>query len=104
VYTVQAEGETVVLKLLTPIGIEDEQQGAVALRWFEGEGAVQLLRADTEAHLLEYVAGDNLTDLVKQGRDEEATHIIANVLNKLHLKSGRPPQSLTPLCRWFRAL
>lgn len=104
VYTVRVDGETAVLKVLKPLGVEDEQQGAVALRWYAGEGAVRLLRADAGAHLLEYADGDDLTALVRQGQDEEAARLIAGVLNRLHGKSGPPPAGLIPLRRWFRAL
>lgn len=103
-YTVTSEGTTVVLKLLTPVGTE-EKMGAVALRYFDGHGAIRLLREDDQAHLLEYVEGEDLIPLVQRGDDEKATEIIADVLNKLHTVSSAPlPGELTPLRRWFREL
>ena len=52
IFTV-TQGETrVVLKLLTPVGVADEKNGAVALRYWDGRGAVRLLREDGQAHLL----------------------------------------------------
>ena len=45
VYTVTCAGETVVLKLLTDYGWE-EQRGATALRFYDGHGAVRLYAAD----------------------------------------------------------
>src|SRR5689334_19830283 len=59
VYTVAYQGETAILKLLKPAG-EEEQVGAVALAHFNGQGAVRLLRHDSNAHLLEYADGDDL--------------------------------------------
>ena len=59
IYTVTHESETVILKLLSPSEI-DEQRGAVALRCFDGHGAVRLLRYDEGAQLMEYAAGDEL--------------------------------------------
>jgi streptomycin 6-kinase len=49
----------VVLKLLTPIGAEDESDGVVALHYFGGHGAVRLLDHNDEAHLLEYAGMRN---------------------------------------------
>jgi streptomycin 6-kinase len=104
VYTVDFNGETAVLKLLTPIG-EEEKIGAAALRYFDGYGAVRLLRGDDHAHLLEYADGDDLVGLVKSGKDEEATAIIGDVLNQLHSAyQGTQPADLMPLKEWFRSL
>ena len=105
IYTVEHHGETVILKLLKPIGIADEKNGAVALRHFDGHGAVRLFQADDQAHLLEYADGDNLVGLVRRGDDERATHIIADVLNQLHsLPVPSEFGELTPLYRRFRSL
>ena len=105
VYTVQHHGATVILKLLTPVGQEDEQGAAAALTWFAGDGAIRLLRSDAHALLLEYVAGDTLTGLVATGHDDAATDIVADVMAQLY----RPVESavlpgLTPLPQRFRAL
>ena len=43
IYTVTHDTRTVILKLLSPSEM-DEQRGAVALRYFDGHGAVRLLR------------------------------------------------------------
>ncbi|MHB8752337.1 MAG: aminoglycoside phosphotransferase family protein, partial [Aggregatilineales bacterium] len=104
VYRVVSGDTRVVLKLLTPLGIE-ENTGAVALRYFGGHGAVKLLRDDGQAHLLEYAEGEDLTALVKRGEDEKATAIIADVLNQLHNASkDTPPDGLIPLKTWFGEL
>ncbi len=105
VYTVRHRGTTAVLKLLTPLGEQDEANGAAALRYFGGQGAVRLLRCDGQAHLLEYAEGEDLTTLVRRGDDERATATIACLLNTLHRPHRHPPPAaLTPLKRWFRAL
>jgi streptomycin 6-kinase len=102
-YTVTFAGETAVLKLLTPNG-EEEKVGAIALDYWGGHGAVRLLRHDDQAHLMEYADGENLVPLVKAGNDEQATEIIADVLNQLHETNREPPEGLYPLKRWFRSL
>lgn len=104
VYTVTYHGERVVLKLLTPIGVDDEQSGAVALDYWQGSGAVKLLRHGHNAHLLEYADGDNLTSLVERGGDEQAAEIIGTVLNQLHAVQSPIPDGLWTLERRFRSL
>lgn len=104
VYTVSFEDATVVLKLLTPLGIKDERNGAVALQHFNGNGAVRLLNHDDGAHLLEYVAGDDLIPMVKRGDDVQATQIIAATIKQLHTQPSEIPSTLTPLKYWFRGL
>ena len=104
IYTVTHETETVVLKLLSPSEI-DEQRGAVALRCFDGHGAVRLLRYDEGAHLMEYAAGDELVTLVERGEDENATRIIAQVIQQLHsVPQNIPHDGLIMLEHWFEAL
>ena len=103
-YTVSLDGTRAVLKVLTDYGHE-ERKGAIALRHWNGRGAVRLLREDEQAQLLEYADGDSLIGMVKDGQDDEATAIIAEVLNRLHAPSEKPlPEELVPLKRWFRAL
>jgi streptomycin 6-kinase len=83
IYTVTYQSEIVILKLLSPSETK-EQIGAKALRYFDGCGAVRLLRADQGAQLLEYAFGDTLVTLVECGKDETATRTIAQVLQQIH--------------------
>jgi streptomycin 6-kinase len=104
-YTVLAADRPAVLKILSEIGVEDERVGADALQWYNGQGAVQLLNHDSGAMLLEFVSGDSLTQMVKEGHDDQATRIIVDVLNRLHFaNSSEPPTSLIPLSRRFQSL
>ncbi len=104
IYTVTHDAETVILKLLSPSEV-DEQRGAAALRYFDGRGAVSLLRYDEGAHLLEYAAGDELVTLVERGEDENATRIIAQVIQQIHgAPQDAPRDGLVMLDRWFRGL
>ncbi len=104
IYTVTHGAETFVLKLLSPSETE-EQRGALSLRYFDGHGAVRLLRYDAGAQLMEYAAGDELVTLVERGEDERATRIIAQVITQLHsVPQDAPHDGLVPLDRWFGAL
>jgi streptomycin 6-kinase len=104
IYTVTHRAETFVLKLLSRSEME-EQRGALSLRYFDGHGAVRLLRYDEGAQLMEYAAGDQIVTLVERGEDEHATRIIAQVISQLHgVPQDAPYDGLVPLNRWFRAL
>jgi streptomycin 6-kinase len=104
IYTVTHDTETVVLKLLSSSETE-EQTGALALRYFDGRGAVRLLQYDEGAQLMEHAAGDELVTLVERGEDENATRIIAQVIEQLHsVRQDAPRDGLFVLDRWFGAL
>lgn len=104
IYTVTHDTEIVVLKLLSASETE-EQRGALALRYFDGCGAVRLLRYDEGAHLMEYAAGDELVTLVERGEDENATRIIAQLIKQLHsVPQDAARDGLLVLDRWFGAL
>lgn len=104
IYTVTHDGKTAILKLLSSTETE-EQRGAVALQYFNGHGAVRLLRSDAGAHLLEYASGDELITLVEQGDDAQATQIIAQVIQHLHsVPQDAPRDGLVMLDCWFGAL
>lgn len=104
IYTVVHEGETAVLKLLASAEV-DEQRGALALRYFDGHGAVRLLRSDEGAQLMEYAPGPALVTLVEEGKDEEATRILAGVIKQLHsVPQHAPTDGMVRLEHWFAAL
>jgi streptomycin 6-kinase len=104
IYTVTYETGTVILKLLASSEM-DEQRGAVALRCFDGRGAVRLLSYDEGAHLLEYAAGDELVTLVERDEDENATRTIGQVIKELHsVPQNTAHDGLFMLDRWFEAL
>jgi streptomycin 6-kinase len=105
VYSAYQNAEKVVLKLLTPIGAEDENDGTVALRHFDGHGAVRLLAHDEGAHLLEYAGDEELAQMVWRGDDLAAAEVIAEVLNKLHrAQPDVPAPHLRTLRQRFREL
>lgn len=104
IYTVLHETETVILKVLSSTEV-DEQRGALALRYFDGHGAVRLFCSDDGAQLMEYAAGEELVNLVERGEDENATRIIAQVIQQLHsVPQDAPNSGMLTLDRWFRGL
>lgn len=104
IYTVTHNAETCILKLLSLTETE-EQVGALALRHFDGRGAVRLLHHDDGAQLMEYAIGDELMTLVQRGEDAAATRVIADVIRQLHsVPLSEPHDGLYRLQRWFRGL
>ena len=82
VQMVRRGDERLVLKIVTH---EDEASQPEALAHFSGHGAVRLIEHDPPAMLLERAwPGTPLSSLVTGGRDEEATAIVAEVIQRLH--------------------
>lgn len=99
---VRRDGVPAILK----IAVETEEKvGNLVMVWWEGQGAAQVLAHDADALLLE--RADNaicLTDLARNGRDDEASRVICAVVAKLHAIKTKPPPQLISLSAWFRAL
>jgi len=104
-YKVQSPDGPAVLKILTDIGVEGGRPASSVLEWYDGHGAVRLFRHDARAMLLEYAGGNDLTSLARNGRDDEATQLIAGVIKQLHGRNqDNPPDDLTPLLQRFQPL
>jgi len=83
----------------------DETYGGLLLQWWDGRGAARLFAMDGNTLLLERAQGHrSLAALARDGRDDEATHIICDVIAELHEPRGQPPRDLVPLAVWFREL
>lgn len=104
VFKVEYDNTQAVLKILNEKGMNFEIKGALVLTCFNGHGAVQLLRSDEGAHLLEFADGPQLKSLVLNGEDQKATDIIASTIAALHSYSGQTPEGLINMERNFRSL
>lgn len=106
IYKTHYQNQPAILKLLSPAGQKDESNGANALKHFQGHGAAKVFKADGQAHLLEYIDGENLSSLVRKQEDEQATQIISQVLAKIHQSSlnSLPKQNLSSLSERFKKL
>src|SRR5688500_5058140 len=77
-----SRGSRVVLKIIKQQG--DEWLSGEVLRAFDGDGTVRVLDHAPGAMLLERLEpGEALVNLVRQGRDEEATEILAKVMRQM---------------------
>ncbi len=102
-HSVRWKGIPAMLKIVTH---PDERNGAAALAWFAGQGAVEVLAMDGDALLMARGEGpDDLVDRVGRGEDDAATRIICSVVEQLHApRAAPPPDGLMPLDRRFRSL
>ncbi len=88
-YKVRNKGKIFVLKLYTKIGRIHEIRGPEFL-FITRETSVQVRQFDRGACLLEYIDGPMLISFIgkdqNKEKDEEATLIMAKILNKIHKK------------------
>lgn len=99
---VRRDGEPAMLK----IAVESEEKwGAGLMIWWNGIGAARVIAHCDDAVLLERATGRrSLADMASQGKDDEASLIICDVIAGLHAPRHSPPPGLVPLTDWFRAL
>jgi streptomycin 6-kinase len=92
------DGRRVVLKLTK---VNDEAHAGKVLRAFGSSGAVTVYEAETGAVLMERLEpGEQLVSLVRRGDDDEATKILAQVIQKLaHHKA---PEECPTVADWDR--
>ena len=83
----------------------EEKFGGLLMSWWAGRGAAPVLAHEGPALLMER-AGNNvlLTNLARNGRDDEASRIICGAIAVLHGQEDRPPFDLIPLTKWFEDL
>ncbi len=66
---------------------DGDEKTASILKHYDGYGAVRLLKEQGSATLLERaVPGTPLSELVRRGEDDQATHILCDVIQKLYIK------------------
>jgi streptomycin 6-kinase len=98
IYYVRHGREPAVLKILA--GASDEATAPRWLRHFAGRGAARVIREDRGAVLLQRaMPGSPLSELVADGRDEQATDILATVMLRLH-HGRKPPAGWPTLLDW----
>ncbi len=83
---------------LTP----DEKAGCKMLDWWDGTGAVKVIRSDDVAILMERITDNHsLKSMSLNGKDDESTRIICDVAKSLHSNRNKPLPELVPLHVWF---
>jgi streptomycin 6-kinase len=100
---VRYEGLPAMLKIATEA---EERLGAESMVWWGGDGAARVLAHGDGALLMERAQGAaSLIAMARDGRDDEASHIMCAVAAKLHApRNAALPSSLSPMTRWFAEL
>jgi len=93
--------EEAVLKMLTARGAE-ERHGFRLMAAADGQGMARVFAWDDDACLMQFLSGPPLGDLVRQGRDEEAAQVLADVADKI--RALPVPRGLMPLDSYLNAL
>lgn len=92
------DGQRVVLKLTK---VDDEAHAGKMLQAFGGSGAVRVYEAETRAMLVERLEpGEQLVSLVRRGNDDEATEVLAQVIERL--ANHAPPDECPSVTDWGR--
>jgi streptomycin 6-kinase len=80
----------------------DESHSGEVLKAYDGNGVVRVYESEPNAVLLERLEpGEQLVNLVKQGRDDEATGILAEIIAKL--ANHEAPIGCPTVTDWGRA-
>jgi streptomycin 6-kinase len=90
------DGRSVVLKLTK---LSDEAHAGKVLRAFAGSAAVHVYEAETGVVLLERLEpGEQLVSLVRRGDDDQATKVLAQVIEKL--ANHEAPEECPTVADW----
>ncbi|WP_127144832.1 aminoglycoside phosphotransferase family protein [Pelagibacterium montanilacus] len=98
VYRVQREDNSPAALLIRKDGDTDAAaREAELLDWYRGDGAVKCFGVSGQSMLLEWLGEKTLGDAAKDGKDDQATTAIANLVGMLHVPRPSVPKSLVPL-------
>lgn len=100
------DGSLAIAKVLKKKVLKDSLRGADFITWRAGIGCVELLDQSDTILLMEHAGTETLRDvLFRDGNDDAATEIAAEVLLKYHQPSEQsPPSSLLTLPLYFESL
>lgn len=98
------DGSAVALKVYPTAGLANEKPGFSLLRQWAGHHAARLYALDGTVAVMEWLDGPPLGDLVRSGRDEAATAILADVARNLHAAPVSADPSFPMLTDWFAGL
>lgn len=95
----ERKSSRVVLKIIKHLG--DEWHSGDILRAFDGDGMVRVCESDAGAVLLERLdPGNGLVELARDGNDERATEILADVMSQL--ANHAAPDGCATVFDWAR--
>lgn len=84
----------------------EEMFGGLLLSWWDGLGAAKVYARHEGVVVMERAQGErSLLHMALNGRDDEASRIVAGVAAQLHApRSNAYPAELVPMDQWFRSL
>lgn len=92
------------LKIYKGGNFQDEAPGFDFLTAQDGQGTARLLARTSSAVLLEWLEGESLADMVRNGEETKTCHILIDTANRIHAAPFYALKTLDPLDRRFKAL
>lgn len=82
-----------------------EREGALLMKWWDGDGAARVYAQEDDAVLLERATDKySLLHMAMNGKDDEATRIMVRTAARLHAPRPTPLHNSATLEHWFRSL
>ncbi|MBB3390130.1 streptomycin 6-kinase [Rhizobium sp. BK275] len=82
-----------------------ERDGALLMKWWDGDGAARVYAHEGDAVLLERATDKySLLNMALNGEDDEASRIMVRTAARLHAPRPTPLHDSPTLERWFRSL
>lgn len=96
-YRVQREDNSLAALRLYKSGAENADRAGRLLDWYRGDGTVRHFGTTENAILTEWAEGKTLAVPANEGKDDQATGAIANLVGMLHVARHDTPEKLVPL-------
>lgn len=101
---IRPDGHPAALKVYHQQNMKNERPGLAFLSALDGCAAARVLKVTKGEVLLEWLNGPSLGDLTRQGRDIEASAILACVANKIHSEDRDIKADLPQISQWLQPL
>ncbi len=98
------DGNAAALKIYKDGNMQDEAPGFDFMTAQNGRGGAYIYQRAPSAVLMEWLDGPSLGDLTREGRDDEADHILVDTANRLHQMPATAITTLETLEERFQSL
>lgn len=99
-WTYRAEREDdgpAALRIFKPAHAAKAERIGALLDWYRGDGAIRHYGTSEQCILTEWCEGKLLSEPANDGKDDQATGAIANLVGMLHVARPAQPENLLPL-------
>ncbi len=97
IYKVQQEDNSPAALRIYKSGGKAARRAGDLLEWYRGDGAVRHYGTAEDSVLTEWVDGKLLREPANDGKDDQATGALANLVGMLHVARDNAPETLVPL-------